>query len=221
MKRTLWTAVLVFLMAISIFAEKGDKDKGKDKDTDKYAGRKSITLLAAFGGASELIEDAIIDVGVEFQVSKVFFFQLVLNSHMGEDRRYGYYDPFYGPYTGGYYGGNSVGLGLSINSLHGISTYWVLKTPLSRRLTYFAKGGAGFTFYSLRDLDENGYIRKYSTTGLGLASGTGFDYALSGRVGLMLGLTYKYVFDKKPDWHPEEDNLDWLKVYMGINFRVK
>ncbi len=216
MKQTALIAVVLLLFAVSVTgADKSDK-------SDK-SGRKKINIVGAMGVAGAVFEDVMFDLGIELQLSRNFYIQVVTNSHMGDGRR-GYYDPYGSyPYYGGYFGGrNSVSLGFSLDSIHGVTTYGVFKAAISRKLSFFTKGGAGFIFYSRDEADYHVQsIRRFSYNGFSLSAGAGLDYELGKKVGLVFGGTYKYLLRKYQDWEPGDNTLDWLKLYMGAYYRVK
>jgi hypothetical protein len=183
------------------------------------AKNKEINILAAVGGTDAVFEDAMIDLGLELQLTRLFYFQVVANSHLEDNNRY--YYPYYGSYGGIGYGGNSVAVGLNFNALHGISTYGLIKGSVARRLEFYAKGGLNITFYTRYDSISGFQSRKESTTGFGAGFGTGVDYKLTEKIGLVVGTTYKFLFKRQSEVGPENSRIDWFKYFIGLSYKIK
>ncbi|MCP5053239.1 MAG: hypothetical protein GY940_39100 [bacterium] len=217
MKRIAAAMIMLTLITASLTGAGTKKDKtGKNKTQEN-----KINIVASLGlSGSGFLDEVLIDLGVEFKLAGPLYVQIVANSHLDDDRRYGgYYDPFYSPY---YYGGRNVSVGLSANALHGVSSYGVLKTNLSRKVILFGKAGVHAMFYSKYDYSASfDYLTKRSTNGFGFAGGAGMEFTLGKRAAVTLGTTYKVLFDRRSDWHPDQSRINWFKFYAGGYYRVK
>jgi hypothetical protein len=203
-------------LAAGLQAEGAKKKRGKNFNENK------VNVVGAFGvSSSRFSEEVMIDLGLEFRLGGPFFLQVLANSHIGEDRYYDrYYDPFYSPYT--YYGGNYGSVGLSLNTLHGVSTYGMVKTGMSRHLVFYLKGGISYTFYT----DDNysrrqGVYFRRKINGMGVGGGAGLEYIIGKRFAVSLGGTYKKLITGNTVPAGSIDGLDWLKFHLGAFFRLK
>ena len=55
---------------------------------------------------------------------------------------------------------------------------------------------------------------------MGAAFGAGIEYKVNERLDAIAGATYKLLFNSVSEI-PDDDKLDWLKVYIGLTFRVR
>lgn len=193
----------------------------EDVETSSYDGP-HWRILGALGGADSGFNNVMVDLGIEFSFSKNLGLQLLANNHFSDQRRY--YDYYY-PYGGGFvgYNPNGVSVGLDFNTLHGFTLFGVHKFKLSKSIKWFSKAGINVTFYSQWDVTIDGVYTKNKKSGLGGAVGTGLEYQLADRVGLILGTTYKRLIREVSNLKPDDPdtNLDWFKFYIGLYYRFK
>lgn len=186
--------------------------------------RKEINLYGAFGLASFFFEEGLLDLGLEFQVTRGFFLSIEVNNRLGGGRRY--WDPYY--YGYGYatgYGWYSPGIGIYANSMYAANLFGTIKLRISRtgKTRLFTKGGIFFLFSS--GLDDSGYDYSPSNdteSGLGGAIGTGIEYRIASRVTLVSGFTYKTLFKQKLyELDTQKTGDHWFKYYLGIAYRLR
>jgi len=188
------------------------------------AEKKQINIVGALGIASEQFDEALFDLGVEIELTKGLFFQALINTHMGGDRYYG--DPYY-PY---YYYDTPIVYGygryisFSANGLHGLTTFGVYKISFSKKIRFYGKAGVNFLFYDKYDsMDDRSQYYKESQSGFGAGFGAGFEYSISPKNAIVLGGTYKYMFQKEFE-KPEDikrTHPSWSKFYIGASYRLK
>jgi hypothetical protein len=184
--------------------------------------KKRINVTGSLGMATSGVDEALLDLGVEFQLSGGLYFSFLINSHLGGDERHYYYGyPYNYYYAGSPY---SFGIRISTNRLYGLNTYGVYKIPFSRKTGLFAKAGLSYIFYSKYDFDEAGYYQEVSESGFGAGLGAGVEFTLGSKAVLLLGGTYKLLFREKPRASVVVEDMlgtSWLKVYVGLNYRLR
>jgi hypothetical protein len=202
---------LVFIFTAQVFAA-------------KTGTKKQINILGTLGIATSDIEEPLIDIGVEFQMVQGLYLRLEINTHLGSGNNY-YYDDYYSPRY--YYGGYYPGIGLNDGAiLHGLSTSGIYKVPLSRKLRFFIQAGLNYMFYN-RDVYDNDYYtwRREKKNGPGVAFGSGFELDLSEKLGFSGGGIYRQLFKEEAQWHPDIPPPDqppaWLKIYIGLFYKVR
>lgn len=201
------TFALVFLFTALTFAA-------------KTGTKKQINILGSLGIATSDIEDPLVDVGVEFQLAQGLYLRLEVNTHLGTRGDY------YAPYSWGYYDMYYPGIGLNDGAiLHGLGTFGVYKVPLLRKVRFFIQAGLNYMFY-WRDVYDNVYYtwRRVKKNGPGVAFGSGFEFDLSGKLGLIGGGIYRKLFKEEAQWHPDipaSGQPDWVKIYVGFYYKVR
>jgi hypothetical protein len=183
--------------------------------------KKQINILGSLGIATSDIEEPLVDLGVELQMVQGLFLRLEVNTHLGTN------DYYYGNYYDyGYYGGYYPGLGLNDGTiLHGLTASSVYKVRLAKKLRFFIQAGVNYMFYQ-RDEYDNVYFtwRRIKKNGPGVAFGSGFELALSGKIGFSGGGIYRKLFKEEAQWHPDipaPGQPTWLTIYVGLYYKVR
>lgn len=181
------------------------------------AAKKRINVVGALGLTTSDFSEPCLDLGAEIQLSKGFFLQCLFNTHIGSsDRSYYYTHYHYSSYT---YPGYAPWVDIG-GSLHGLTAYAVMKTPLSKKVNFFLKGGTHFTFFTTSYYEEEA-LDKESKIGVGPGGGLGFEYGISPKFGIVAGGTYKYLFALDENRYDEKETKHWFKFYAGLQFRVR
>ncbi len=149
------------------------------------------------------------------------YFRLEVNTHLNTGNNY-YYDP-YGP---GYYNWYYPGMGLDDGAiLHGLSTSGVYKVVLAKKLRFFIQAGLNYMFYWRDDYNNVSFTwRRVKKNGPGVGFGSGFEFDLSGKIGLISGGFYRKLFKEESQWHPDippSGQPAWLKIYVGFYYKVR
>jgi hypothetical protein len=204
------SSVLIFVgvFATSAFAAKG---------------RKQINIIGALGLATSGIDDPIFDVGVEVELVRHLFVRFMLNSHLGDSRNYYDYYPTY------YYGqGHGTYWGVGYNDgtvLHGLTAGGVFKAAVSKKIKLFFQASLNYMSYTRYDYQTDD--QKWQGTrqsGYGAGFGSGLEFYLGERFGLMAGGTYRLLFEEQSQQlpnTPRPDKPDWLEIYVGFYYRLK
>jgi len=176
------------------------------------ASDKKISVFGAAGMASAPFDELLIDLGVDFQLTGGLYAEFMVNTHIGESDYNGFfYDSF--NYNGDYF------MAESPTVLHGVTANFVYKIPLSRRLKFFGKIGAGYLFYSrVYPINEYNYTRN-SNDGLDGAIGGGFELFMNERTNLIIGSSYEFLLNR--DTTAQQNETSWIKFYIGANFFIK
>ena len=185
-------------------------------------GRKQINIIGALGVATSGIDDPIIDLGIEVELVHHLFMRFMLNSHLGISR--GYYD-YYSPYNYGFYGPYG-GIGFNDGTvLHGLTASGVFKTPFSKKIVFFVQAGLNYMSYSRSDFtiaDET--WQRSRQRGYGAGFGSGFEFYLGDKFGLMAGGMYRVLFEDQPQRAPDTPppgKPSWLEFYVGFYYHLK
>jgi hypothetical protein len=186
-------------------------------------GKKQINIIGALGMATSGIDDPIIDLGIEVELVHQFFVRFVLNSHLGSDR--GYYD-YYPSYNYGIYGSYYGGIGFNNgNVLHGLTAAGVFKIPVSRKVGIFVQAGLNYLSYSRYDYSSD--FEEWKSTrqrGYGAGFGSGLEFYLGEKFGLLAGGTYRFLFEDPPQRAPgipPQEKPSWLELYVGFYYHLK
>jgi len=212
--------ILSILSVLPLFSQKNEIE------TDiKPKSKKQINLLGMFGLATSHLNDALLDIGVEFQVLEGFYVRLELNSHLDVGRNV-YYDYYPGTNYGYYYGGYGVGFGFNDGTtLHGISTFGVYKMPVDRYLNICFLAGLSYLSYWRQDYDLSGqYWTRSKRRGYGGGIGVAVEYYLSEKFGIVAGSTYRKLFENQSPQQPDEPVVgkpSWTQFYVGLNYLLK
>jgi hypothetical protein len=206
--------VLVFFMLYVLSVVPVYSAKSREK--------KQINIFGSLGIATSVIEDPLIDLGIELQLVQGLFIRLELNTHLdsGSGNYYGYYN------IGGYYYNYYPGIALNDGAvIHGLSTFGIYKIPVLKTLRLFFQTGLNYMFYWQNEFDYayNSWIYE-KKNGFGAALGAGFEVNLSKKIGLIAGGTYKKLFaDQSQELTdmPSSASLHWVKIYVGIFFHLK
>lgn len=188
--------------------------------TPVSAGKKRINISAAFGAATFFFDEPMVDLGVELEVIKGFYGRFLFTTTFGSS---GY--PSYGPYYGygGYYGSGMGFYGESMVGLNAIAAY---KHRLFKKARLLWQAGAFFMYYreynNVFDEASQSYgIAASETTGLGALGGAGVEFILANKIDLVVAGVY-HSFFKKELLDPDNGKVSnhWVKLYLGINYRV-
>ncbi|UCH98396.1 MAG: hypothetical protein JSV88_16560 [Candidatus Aminicenantes bacterium] len=209
--------ILTVVIMILIFAPPGSaaKEKAKEKKA-----RKHINILGALGLATSSFDDPLIDIGVELQLVQQFYFRFIINTHLDTGGGY-YYDPYhysayYWPYQD--YGRNG-------NILHGLNAFGVYKISLSKKARLFAQAGLNYIYYwRYENISDYMYWKRGRVKGFGAGLGTGVELNLGKKLGIIGGGTYERLFADEPPENPDDPSPgkpSWVKIYVGLYYRVK
>lgn len=198
-----------------------------------YSQRKQINLVGTVGMATGNTERLIVNLGIEMEVFRHFYAQFSLDNFLAWDSMTGYYGRdgriWYTP-----------AVRTRIFGMNLLATY---KLPLTRRTAWFARAGIAYTFrsrYSYNDYyyDGFGYYgygdyydyypgsyyledKSPTRTGPAYALGTGMEHRLSEKLALIGGGTYESLFDQTPAAGENGARGNWVKLYVGFNYRVR
>ena len=218
--RVFFVISAVLILAISWtttgFAQ-GTETKAKTK--------KQINIFGSFGMATSQLDDALLDVGVEFQLVKGFYARVLANSHLdvGRNRYYDYYTGMDYGYYPGYYG---VGFGLNEGTtVHGVSAYGVYKAALGKSISLSLLAGLSYLSYwrQTYDSNEDVFIRD-RRRGYGGGLGAALEYYLSEKLGIIFGGTYRKLFENQTLQAPGEPppgKPSWVHIYLGFSYSLK
>ncbi len=194
---------------------------------------KATNLVGTMGMAAGNGERLIASLGIETEVFRHFFAQVSFDGFLvGNDWS------FYAHDEGMHY------TPVVRDQVFGVNLLGTFKVPLRRRTAWFARAGLSYSFHSSYYDDnyfwgyddywyEYSYDRRYryhdrpysreegpEQTGLAYALGTGIEYRLSDKLALLGGGTYEALFDPDPSPAASGDG-DWVKIYVGISYRVR
>jgi hypothetical protein len=187
------------------------------------AGKKRVNISAAFGAATFFFDEPIVDLGVEFQLSKGFYGRLMLTTSFGSSG-YPYNPYYYGSGYGGYYDPN---MGFYGDSMVGVNAIAAYKHRLFKRVRLLWQAGVFFMYYReynnvFDEISQSYGIVGTETTGLGALGGTGFEFILAKKIDLVLAGVYHSLFNRELlDLDNGKVKNHWLKFYLGINYRIK
>lgn len=185
-----------------------------------------INIFGGVGFAFSDIEGLLVDLGAELQLTKGFYMQFEVDTHIGDQGGNNYY------YLNDGYIGSPMRVG---TQPYGVSLFGVYKVPVSRNMKIFGKVGLHAAFHLGNVYREDyGYYDYYGNyeytyyddsgprkSGLGTGFGIGIEQRLTDKLALVLGGTYKILFDEGTRYAPEKGNSQWYKMYVAFKYRVK
>lgn len=199
-----------------------------------HAQRKQINLVGTLGMATGNIERLIVNLGIEIEVFHHFYAQVSFDNF------------FEGASMMAYTQDSRISFPQTMRTrVFGMNLLGTFKLPLTRRTAWFTKAGLSYTqrsryFYDNYYYDSfgyygygyGGYYDYYSgtyskenetpmQTGLAYALGTGIEYRLSEKLALIGGGTYESLFDQPPPSKENGERGNWVKIYVGINYRLR
>jgi hypothetical protein len=191
-----------------------------------------INLVGTAGMATGNTERLIVNVGIEIEVFRHFYAQFSFDNFLAWDSLTGYYGR-----------DGRIGITPTVRTqVFGVNLLATYKLALSRRLAWFAKAGLALTFHSRYYYDNYNYdgFGYYgyggydyyprgnfqdnggpTRTGPAYALGTGLEHRLSDKLALIGGATYESLFDQTPAVDESGARGDWVKLYIGFNYRLR
>lgn len=191
--------------------------------TPVSAGKKRVNISGAFGVATFFFDEPMVDLGVEFQLSKGFYGRFLFTTTFGSSG-YPYSPYYYGPGYGGYYGPD---MGLYSDSMIGVNAIAAYKHRFLKGVKLLWQTGVFFMYYReynnvFIESRQTYRIVGTETTGLGALGGTGVEFILSKKIDLVIAGVYHRLFNGELlDLDNGKVSDHWLKFYLGINYRVK
>jgi hypothetical protein len=183
-----------------------------------------INIFGGVGFAFSDVEGVLIELGAEMRLTKGFYMQLMVDTYLDDRARSSYY------YLGDGYIGSPITIG---TRPYGINFFGVYKVPISRNWKVFGKAGIHAAF-NLSNVyrgyyDFYGYYDYYyyyddsgpEKNGVGTAFGIGIEHRLTKKLSLLVGGTFKMLFDEGTRYAPEQGNSRWFKMYTALNYRVR
>ncbi|MCP5049413.1 MAG: porin family protein [bacterium] len=153
---------------------------------------KGVTIYGGGGAAFSDYEGPIINLGFDLLFSNHFSMQLVMDFML---------DPL--PDLE-----ELTGTSLSVL---GTSIFGVYRFSSSRSFNVFVRGGLHLSTFKVKNnIDGVGF--KSTESDIGVAGGLGFEFAVSERMGIILGADVKYIFDSVTDF-------TYYNVYGGVSYR--
>ncbi len=183
------------------------------------AAGKQVNIVGGVGFAFSDIEGAMIELGVELQMVEGFFLQLTAGSYL-DDRPGGGGYGWYGGHAPVVYYGGTLHTPLGVSSRpYCLDLYSVYKIRVSRKLKVFGKAGVHAAFYLESYWDDYSGYSGPQKDGVGTAFGIGTEHLLTERLALVVGGTYKMLFDGGSGPGPD-DSTRWFKLYIALNYKV-
>lgn len=177
------------------------------------AAGKQINIIGGVGFAFADVEGAMIELGVELQMVKGFFLQLTGASYLDDQGR-GAWDDYIV-----YYGGMLHSPMRITSRPYSLDLYSVYKLRVSRKLKVFGKAGVHAAFYIRSYWDDFYNYSGPREDGVGTAFGIGMEHLLTERLAIVVGGTYKMLFDGGSTPAPGH-NTRWFKLYIALNYNV-
>lgn len=197
-----------------------------------YAQPKQINLVGTVGMATGNIERLIVNLGIEFEVFHHFFAQVSFDNFFATDSITAYVHD------------DRLTFSHSMRTrVFGFNLLGTFKLPLTRQTAWFTRAGLSFSFrtrsyYNDHYYDGYGYYGydnyydyypgPYSgqdenpmRTGLAYALGTGIEHRLSEKLALTGGATYESLFDQAAAAGKNAERSSWVKLFVGINYRIR
>jgi len=191
------------------------------------AGSRQINVFGGVGFAFSDVEGVTIEIGVEMELLQGFYLQFMANSHLSDQVGGNYY----------YYNDSHLYSRQQISTRpYGLNLYGLYKFPVSRTLKVFGKAGVHVAFHITPRYDYyyydsyygNNYYNNYyyddsgpKKSGIGTAFGVGVEHQLTKKLALVVGGTYKILFDEGTEYAPDQGNSRWFKMFISLNYRVK
>lgn len=199
-----------------------------------HAQQKQINLVGTLGMATGNIEKVIVNLGIEMEVFHHFYAQVSFDNL------------FEGASMMAYNRDGRISFSQTMRTqVYGMNLLGTFKIPLTRQTAWFTKAGLSYTLRSRYIYDDSyyggfgyygygdgGYYDYYSgtyskenktlmRTGLAYALGTGIEYRLTEKLALIGGGTYESLFDQPPPSERNGERGNWVKIYVGINYRLR
>ncbi|MCX6558301.1 MAG: hypothetical protein NTW95_12865 [Candidatus Aminicenantes bacterium] len=197
------------------------------------AQRRQISLVGTVGMATGNMERLIVNLGIEMEVFHHFYAQVSFDNFLTWDSLTGYYAR-----------DGRIWFDPAIRTrVFGMNLLGTFKLPLTQQSAWFAKAGVAYTFRSRYFYDNyyydgfgdygygdyyDYYGESYSSedenpmrTGLAYVLGTGIEYRLNKKLALTGGGTYESLFDQTPASGNNGEHGNWVKLYIGFNYRIR
>jgi len=195
------------------------------------ARERQVSMIGTVGMAAGNGEKLILNMGIEMEVFRHFYAQVGFDNFLEGDEWLLYARD------------GQVSLMPQMRTrIIGMNLLGAFKLPLTRRAAWFARAGLSYTLRT-RYLNNDynfGYIdfpyefyyrpnylpyrpedREPAQTGLAYALGTGIEYRLSEKLALLGGGTYESLFDPPSSPQAEGADGDWVKLYVGVSYRIR
>ncbi len=194
---------------------------------------KRLNLVGSLGMATSNIEGLIVSLGLEVELFRNFYAQ------------FGFDNLFDGGSMMAYSVDGQVSFPQTVRTqVFGLNLLGIYKLPLTREVSWFAKGGLAYTHrarysannYYYDSFDYSGYGSGFYDyypgsyyyedqapirTGLAYALGTGIEYQIGEKLALIGGGTYESLFQGSNSSNENGKRGDWVKMYVGISYRLK
>jgi hypothetical protein len=199
-----------------------------------HAQQKKINIIGTLGTATINIHKVIINLGIEMEVFHNFYAQA------------GFDNLFAGTSLMANARDNRISFSQTMRTqIFAMNLLGTFKLPLTRLIAVFTKAGLSYTlrfryYYNDNYRDsfgfyENGYNSYYNyyhgtypeaqetpmPTGLAYTLGTGIEYRLNEKVALIGGGTYESLFAQTSLSKENNERGNWVKIYVGINYRLR
>jgi hypothetical protein len=192
------------------------------------ADSRQINVFGGVGFSFSDVEGVTIELGAEMELLQGFYLQVMANSYLSDRMGGNFY----------YYSGGQLHYTQQVSSRpYGLNLYGLYKFRASRRLKVFGKAGVhvafrmtprydyyyydsyyyGYNYYNNYYYDDSGPKKS----GVGTAFGIGIEHELTKKLALVVGGTYKMLFDEGSEYAPAQGNSRWFKMYTSIKYRVK
>ena len=199
-----------------------------------HAQRKQINLVGTLGMATGNIDRLIVNLGIEMEVFHHFYAQVSFDNFFEADSMTAYTR-----------NGRMSFSPTMRTRVFGMNLLGTFKLPLTRQTAWFTRAGLSYTQRSRYSYDDyyydgfgyygygyGGYYDYYPgtyskedktplQTGLAYALGTGIEYRLSEKLALIGGGTYESLFDQSTLSEENGERGNWVKLYVGINYRMR
>jgi hypothetical protein len=172
-----------------------------------------INVLGGVGFAFDDVRGVAFELGVEFRLTRGFYLQLTADTYL--DDRSEWWDDYII-----YYGGIIYYPQRLSTRPYGANIFGTYKFPISKNWTAFAKVGVHAAFYLQSYYDDYTNYSGPKKEGIGTAVGIGLEHRLTERLALVIGGTYKMLFDADANVVPALDNSHWFKLDLGLNYQI-
>ena len=187
------------------------------------ADSRQINVFGGVGFAFSDIEGVTVELGAEMELLQGFYLQFMANSYLSDQLGGNYY----------YYSDSHLYSTQQISTRpYGLNLYGLYKFPISRTLKVFGKAGVHVAFHISPRYDYYYYDYYYygnnyyydsgpKKSGFGTGFGIGIEHELTNKLALVVGGTYKILFDEGSQYAPDKGNSRWFKLYTSFNYRIK
>ena len=172
-----------------------------------------MNILGGVGFAFDDIEGVVIELGMEFRLARSFYMQLTADTYL-DDHSEGWGDYIF------YYSGIVYYPQRIHTRPYGVNIFATYKLPLSRNWNVLGKVGVHAAFYLESYYDDYTDYSGPKKEGIGTAFGVGIEHRLTERLALVIGGTYKMLFDGDSNAVPALENSHWFKLDLGLNYQI-